>query len=394
MSAMLENFRNHGNGRQATRKATGRGRGDRPRKGPWPSGLYGPVAPTLSRLSPRVFFVLVTLPLLLLTVDASAQEPFYKGKTMTIIVGTKAGDVYDLYARAIAQYLPKHIPGNPNIIAQNVTGAGSLIAANHVYNLGKPDGLTIGAIFPALYFDQLSARPEVKFDWTKFNWLGSPVVSNHFMYMRSDTPYKTIDDVRNAKEPPKCGSTGTASTGYYMPKLVEELIGAKFNIITGYQAGGDVDLAAERGEIVCRSFTITAYFAREPFFTWRKKGFVHEIFQTGKKRDPRLPNVPNVYELMNTYKTSEAGRRLATVILAAGNVGRPYVTPPGVPADRLKLLRDAFTKTMNDPEFKAEAVKRKLELHPVSGEELEALAKEVIDTPPEVVARMQKLLGK
>ena len=326
--------------------------------------------------------------------DLKAQAPFYQGKTITIVVGTKAGDVYDLYARAIGQYMTKHIPGTPNIIAQNVAGAGSLIAANQVYNLAKPDGLTIGAIFPALYFDQLSSRPEVKFDWTKFNWIGSPVVSNHFMYMRSDTPYKTIEDVRNAKEPPKCGSTGTASTGYYMPKLVEELIGAKFNIITGYQAGGDVDLAVERGEIVCRSFTITAYFAREPFFTWRKKGFVHELFQTGKKRDARLQGVPTVYELMNRYKTPEAGRRLATVILAAGDVGRPYVTPPGVPADRIKILRDAFTKTMNDPEFKAETEKRQLELDPTSGEELEALAKEVIAQPPEIIERMKKVLGQ
>lgn len=323
-----------------------------------------------------------------------AQAPFYQGKTITMIVGTKAGDVYDLYARAIAQFMPKYIPGNPNIIAQNITGAGSLIAANHVYNVSKPDGLTLGAIFPALYFDQLTGRKEVKFDWTKFTWLGSPTVSNHFIYMRADTPYKTIDDVRNAKEAPKCGSTGTASTGYYMPKLFEETIGTKFNIVTGYQSGGDVDLAVERGEIVCRSFTITAYHAREPFHTWRKKGFVRELVQTGKKRDPRLPNVPTIYELMEKYRTPETGRRLATVILAAGDVGRPYVGPPGVPADRAKILRDAFMKTMNDPDFKGEAEKRKLELDPVSGEELEALAREVIAQPPDIIERMKKVLGQ
>jgi tripartite-type tricarboxylate transporter receptor subunit TctC len=348
------------------------------------------------RVMPLAFLILLTLQLFnpLTLQSVFAQTPFYQGKTIIIIVGTKAGDVYDLYARAIAQFIPKYIPGNPTIIAQNIAGAGSLIAANHVYNIGKPDGLTLGAIFPALYFDQLTGRQEVKFDWTKFNWIGSPVVSNHFIYMRADTPYRTIDDVRTAKEPPKCGSTGTASTGYYMPKLFEEIIGAKFNIITGYQAGGDIDLAVERGEVVCRSFTITAYFAREPFHTWRKKGFVRELFQTGKKRDPRLPNVPTIYELMDKYKTPESGRRLATVILAAGDVGRPYVTPPGVPADRVKILRDAFTKTMNDPGFKAEAEKRMLELDPVSGEELETLANEVIAQPPEIIERMKKVLGQ
>lgn len=323
-----------------------------------------------------------------------AQAPFYQGKTITIIVGTKAGDVYDLYARAIAQFMPKYIPGNPNFIVQNVAGAGSLIAANQVYNVAKPDGLTLGAIFPALYFDQLTGVKEVKFDWPKFAWIGSPVVSNHFMYIRASAPYRTIDDVRNAKEAPKCGSTGTASTAYYMPKLFEEVIGTKFDIVTGYQAGADIDLAVERGEVVCRAFTITAYFAREPFLTWRKMGFVRELFQTGKKRDARLPNVPTIYELMEKYKTPEAGRRLATVILAAGDVGRPYVAPAGVPAERVKILREAFMKTMNDPEFKAEAEKRKLELDPVTGEELEALAKEVIAQPPAIVERMKKVLGQ
>ena len=153
--------------------------------------------------------------------DINAQAPFYQGKTITIIVGTKAGDVYDLYARLLAEYLPKYIPGNPNIIIQNMAGAASLIAANHVYNLAKPDGLTLGAIYPALYFDQLLKRDEVKFDWTKFGWIGSTVRSNHLLYMRADTPYKSMEDVRNAATPPKCGATGTASTGYYLPKLFE-----------------------------------------------------------------------------------------------------------------------------------------------------------------------------
>jgi tripartite-type tricarboxylate transporter receptor subunit TctC len=322
------------------------------------------------------------------------QESFYKGKTITIIAGTKAGDVYDLYARLIAQYMPKYIPGNPNIIVQNVAGAGSLIAANQVYAVSKPDGLTLGAIFPALYFDQLIGRKEVQFDWTKFTWIGSPDKSNHLLYMRSDTPYKTIDDVRNAKEPPKCGATGTSSTGYYMPKLVEELTGAKFNIILGYQAGGDVDLAVEKGELQCRSFTIAAFFAREPFFTWRKTGFVRLLFQTGRKKDERLPDVPTIYELMDKYKTAEAGRRVATVILSAGDFGRPYVGPAGIPPDRVKILRAAFTKVLTDPAVIEEAKKRKLDIEPATGEELQGLAKEVITQPPAVVERVKQILGE
>lgn len=324
---------------------------------------------------------------------ANAQTPFYQGKTITIVVGTKAGDVYDLYPRMVALYMTKFIPGHPNIIIQNVPGAASLIAANQVYNLAKPDGLTLGAIYNALYFEQLVKRPEVKFDWNKFHFIGTTVTSNQLMYMRSDTPYKTFDDVRKASTPPKCGATGVTSTGYYLPKLVEEATGAKFNIVSGYQAGQDVDLAVERGEIQCRAFTITAYFAREPFISWRKRGFAHVLFQTGQKRDSRLKDAPTIYELMDKYKTTDAVRRLAKVVLASGEFGRPIVAPPGVPADRVKILRDAFNKSVNDPALLAEAEKRQLEMDPETGEELESLAKEVMSAPPDVVERMKKLLG-
>src|SRR3989338_9763909 len=169
--------------------------------------------------------------------SVEAQAPFYQGKTISIVVGNKAGDAYDLYARLLGQHMPKNIPGNPNIIVQNMPGAASLIAANYVYNVSKPDGLTVGAIYPALYFDQLIGRKEVKFDWTKFNWIGSPVTSNHFLYMRADAPYKTMADIHKASEPPKCGATGTTSTAYWVPKLLEEVIGTKFNIVMCYQAG-------------------------------------------------------------------------------------------------------------------------------------------------------------
>jgi len=322
-----------------------------------------------------------------------AQAPFYQGKTINIVVGTKAGDVYDLYPRLLAEIWTKYIPGNPNIIIQNVPGAASLIAANQVYNLGKTDGLTLGAIFPALYFDQLLKKPEVKYDWSKMPWIGSTVTSNHLMYVRADTPYKSVEDVRAAKTAPKCGSTGIASTGYYMPKLMEEVLGSKFDIVSGYQSGQDIDLAVERGELQCRAFTITAYHAREPFISWRKRNFTNVIIQTGAKRDPRLKDTPTIYELMDRYKTNDTGRKLAKVILAAGDFGRPIVASPGIPADRLKVLRDSFQKTLNDPAFLAEAEKRRLEIDPTWYDEMESLAKDVLATPPDVVARMKKLLG-
>ena len=338
--------------------------------------------------------ILATLVLLPWNTAGLAQTPYYAGKTITIVAGTKAGDVYDLYARMFAQFMPKYIPGHPNIIVQNMAGAGSMIAANFVYNVSNPDGLTIGAIFPALYFDQVVQRKEVKYDWSKFVWLGSPVTSNHLLYMRADSRFKTIHDVIKASPAPKCGATGTSSTAYYVPKLLDEVIGTNFEIVLGYQAGHDIDLAVDRNEVICRAFTLTAFFAREPFTTWRKKKFVNVLVQTGRKRDKRIPQVPTIYELMDQYKSSAADRNLATLVLAAGDFGRPYVMPPNTPPEHVKTIREAFEKTLNDEAVKADAAKKKLELDPSTADELEKLAKEVTSQAPDIVAKMKTLLAK
>jgi tripartite-type tricarboxylate transporter receptor subunit TctC len=338
----------------------------------------------------RVFPFLFVL---LWNYDLQAQTPFYQGKTIRLVAGTPAGSVYDTYARLMAQFMPKYIPGNPNIIVQNMPGVASMVAANYIYSIAKADGLTIGAIQPALYFDQLVGRKEVQFDWQKFSWLGNTTVSHHLLYIRADAPYKNIEDIRKSSVAPKCGSEGTASSAYYIPKLLEETLGAKFNVVTGYNAGTEVDLAVERGEVQCRAFTIAAFFAREPFHTWRKKGFVRVLIQTGKKRDANLPDVPSLHELMDQYRTTDSSRRLANVILAANEIGRPIIGTPGIPPERVKILRDAFTKAVNDQELVEEAKKKRLELDPVSGEDLQTLASEIVAQPPEVVERMKKLLG-
>jgi tripartite-type tricarboxylate transporter receptor subunit TctC len=269
-----------------------------------------------------------------------------------------------------------------------------MIAANHVYNVARPDGLTMASIGPSLYLDQVVGKKEVQFDWAKFGWVGSTENTPWLLYMNSSTPYKTIDDVRKAKEAPKCSATSTGTSGHFIPKLLEEAMGAKFTVVMGYQGGAEQDLAFERGEVVCRALSIPTFFAREPFTTWRKKGMVRILLQTGRKRDAKMPDVPTIHELMNEYKTPSSTRSLVTAILASGDLGRPFITPPAIPAERLKILRDAFRKTMGDPAFLADVKARKFEIDPDYGEELETLAKEIVSQPREIVERMKKLLSE
>jgi len=322
-----------------------------------------------------------------------AQTPFYNGKMITLVVGTSAGGLYDRYARLIAEHWSKHIPGNPTFVVQNMPGAGSLIAANHVYGVAKPDGLTIGSIVPAIYFNQLAGQKEVRFDYPKFNWIGSVDRSDNLIYTRSDTPFKTIHEVRRATQPPKCSATGTGTVGHYTPMLINETIGTKFELVLGYPGAPEMDLAVEKNETQCRALSVVSWFSGEPYQTWRTNGFAHVLIQTGKKRDERLPQIPALNELMDEFKTEDIGRRLATVVLASGEFGRPYLLPPGIPAERLKILREAFVKTMADPGFFGEAKRRNLEVKPSTGEELEKIAKEVMGQPPQVIERMKKLIG-
>ncbi len=342
----------------------------------------------------KLLAIIMLISLIGWSTSVFAQSGFYKGKTITVYAGTTAGALYDQWSRILAAHMGKHIPGKPDMIVQNMPGAGHKIAANYVYNKTKPDGLSlIGSIVPSLYFDQLIGRPEVQYDWSKFVWIGSPVQGESQMYMRADTPYKTIDDVRNAKEAPRCGAQGTSDSAYYLPKLFEETLATKFQLVQGYPGGPEIDLAVERGEIHCRAFTIEAFLSREPYHTWRKNGFVRNIIQTGRKRDAKLPETPTIWELMDRYKTAETSRRLASVILAAGALGRPMLGTPGTPPDRVKILRDAFNATIKDTEFLADLDKRKFDLDAVPGDELEKIVKDALNQTPETIARMKKLLG-
>ena len=338
--------------------------------------------------------VIAFLFFLLWSFEAQAQAPFYQGKTIRIVVGFSPGGSNDLWSRLTAQHMGRYVPGNPETMVQNMPGGGSMVAANYVYNLAKPDGLTLGNLAPALYFEQLMGRKEAQFDWSKFTWIGSPEQTEEVIYIRSDTPYKTIEDIRKAQEPPRCGAAGIGSVGHYFPKLLEEILDVKFNVVVGYPGAAEVHLAIEKGELHCRTGSISSFFDREPGRTWAKTGFVRALAQGGKKRDPRLPDVPTIYELMDRYRTPDAIRRLAKVLLSPGALGRPMVSTPGIPPERVKILREAYMKALNDPQLLADVKRRGWEASPVSGAELETIAKEVIAQPVEVIERMRGILGK
>jgi tripartite-type tricarboxylate transporter receptor subunit TctC len=340
----------------------------------------------------RIAGVSVLLALVFITpAGLQAQQNFYQGKTITIVVGTVPGGLYDLWGRLFGRIMGKHIPGNPSMVVQNMPGGGSMVAANYLYGVAKPDGLTVGMFQTHMYLQQMVKRPEVKFDVRKFGWLGSQERGTMMLYVRGDAPFKSIEEIINAPEPPKCGATGLSDQTTLFTRLLEETIGARFTRVIGYKGGSEVDLAMERGEIVCRATRITVHFSREPFLSWDKKGFDRHLVQAGKKRDKRLADIPTVFELMDQHKTTEVGRRFAQVLLAGDELGRPMVAPPGVPAERLKMLREAYAKALKDPELLNEVRRSRLDMEPITAQELETLYKDLMDQPPAVVELVRKL---
>jgi tripartite-type tricarboxylate transporter receptor subunit TctC len=323
----------------------------------------------------------------------SQTEPFYKNKTVTIVVGYSTGGTMDGWARLLAQHLGKYIPGNPNVVVQNMPGGGSMVSANHVFKVAKPDGLTLGLFGPGLFFAQLIGQKEVQFEWQKFSWIGSPELTDESLYIRADTPFKSFEDIRKVPGQVRCGAGNRGSSSYYIPKIAQEITGVTFNMVTGYPGTADANLALEKGEIHCRATSVGSVFGAEPGRTWIKTGFILVLVHTATKRDPRMPDVPTVYDLMDRYKSPEATRRLVKTVVSPGNMGRPFAAPPGVPPDRIKILREGFTKAMSDPDLLSDAKKRNWDPDHQKGEDLDALAREVTKQPPDVIERLKTLLG-
>jgi tripartite-type tricarboxylate transporter receptor subunit TctC len=321
-------------------------------------------------------------------VAARAQSPadFYKGRTVTIILSSAAGGGYDALARTLAQHLGKHIPGNPTFVVKNMPGAGGIIAANFLYTVAPKDGLTIGGLQNNVPFEPLFGTKEANFDPTKFNWLGTPSRETAILTVSGTTP---VDNWQQAKTTElTMGSSGNNSTPSFYGRLLNEVLGLKLKIIVGYESQTHAFLAMERDEINgYPSVFYSSLMATKP--TWLKEGKVKLLVQMGDEKEPEIANVPFLSDLI----TKDEDKRLAEAAFAPLSAGRPYLMPPGVPADRVAAMRKAFTETFNDPEFVAEGNKRGLGINaPRDGQALQELVDRVYkNTPPALVDRLKKL---
>lgn len=317
-----------------------------------------------------------------------AQDSFYKGKTVRIVVGTSPGGGYDTYTRTIARHLGKHIPGNPAMLVENMPGAGFLIGANYIYKVAKPDGLTIGHFIGGLFMQQfLHSRPGIEFESLKFEFIGAPGQDNYMCGLSSKVGITSAAQWFASKTPFTLGGVGPGSGTDDLPKVLIAVAGLPARIVTGYKGTADVRLAFHAGEVqgVCNAWESSKA-------TWRKELDSHEIIillQMIGKRHPDLPNVPLAIEFA---KTDEARKLIRAAVHTFGPTSRPYVLPPGTPKERLETLRIAFMETMKDPEFLAEAKKAKLDINPLDGTELEANVREVFSLDPTLVPKLREIL--
>jgi tripartite-type tricarboxylate transporter receptor subunit TctC len=327
------------------------------------------------------------------SVQAQNSRPFYEGKTMQILVAAGPGATTDISARLVARYIGKHVPGNPNMLVQNVPGAGGVVAANQVYNLTKPDGLTFLAVTRSNYLDQMVAKPEVKFDFRKFSWVGSFNKAPMMVACRSDTPYKSIAAMRAAKTPPRFGQAGTGSISFVFANLVSKVFDVKIKNVLGYGSGREIDLGMERGEADCRA-TSDITVIRAPWNRWVKENWVTFVVQQGPEKSRLLPPVPTVAELAPPEGAPFVS--LMNVMLAYTEFDRPYAAPPGVPKERLQVLREGFERMLKDPEFVAEA-KKQLDWDGqtyLTGEQMRQKIEATVTQPPDVIKRIKEVLAE
>ena len=306
------------------------------------------------------------------------------GKTVKLIIGFGAGGGYDLWGRTVARHIGKHLPGNPTVVPQNMPGAGSYVAASHIYGAAPKDGTVFAIIARDAALGPLSNAPGARFDATKMSWLGSPTREHNVCIANATAKVKDVKQLRDTQL--ILGDTGPGTGTRSYPNVLNDLFGFKFKLVSGFRSSADVFLAMERGEVdgICES--LDSVMQRKP--DWIPKQDRQRAAAGRRRSPPLLKGVPNVLELAS----NDEERKTLEFLYAGQDIGRPFVAPPDLPPDRLKMLRDAFDATMKDPEFVADVKRNKFELEPEDGEQLTALINKIYATPKPIIERVSKLI--
>ena len=329
-------------------------------------------------MATRGFLALIAA--LAVSIPAWGQANFYEGKTITVVIGASGGSL-ELAARIVARHLGKHIPGNPSVVVQNMTGAAHLVATNHVYNVAKPDGLTLLAANPNVGIAQLTKVDAARFDLRRFQWLGSSGADGVALSIRADLPYKSWEELKKADRELVVGTTGPGSNAHDFPLLLKEFAGAKFKLVSGYPANADILLAVERKEVdVWAAFATTIKLAAD-------RGAVRPIVR-GRVAIPGFEQLPVDEELA----TSAVGKAIMGIRAAPLAIGRAFAAPPATPADRVKLLREALARAVKDQELLAEAQKAKIEIGHIAPEQVLKMFQGLLEQTPEVQKEMVKYI--
>jgi tripartite-type tricarboxylate transporter receptor subunit TctC len=322
----------------------------------------------------------------------AAAEEFFAGKRIQMVVGWEVGGGYDVYARLLARHIGRHIPGNPAIVPQNMPGAGSRLAANWLYNIAPKDGTAIATIGQGTPLDQAMNEPSVRYDSAKFNWIGNPIMDNLVTAVTQRSGVETLDDLKR-KGGLYCGDVGAGPTSTF-PEILNQLLGTKNKIIPGFPGVNSVHLAMDRGEVDCIGGTTWSSMkaTRGQKLRNRELGI---LLQWGTLKDPEISDymrrdIPLILDIAQ----NDLDRQALSFIVASATIGRPFAAPPGLPEERVQLLRRAFDATMTDAEFLAEAARASMDIKPMTGEDLQQLATEVAQAPPEGLTRARELIGR
>jgi len=317
----------------------------------------------------------------LLGAPRAGAEDFYKGKSVTFVIGTAAGGGYDTYSRLIAAHIGRHLPGQPAVVPQNMPGAAMIRATNYLYNQAPRDGTVIGMIDQAMYLNQIMGLPQLRADVTKFTWIGRILSNSAILYAWHTSPVKVIEDAYHHEL--ILPVTGVASRMNWL--VLDNLLGMKLKLINGYQGTSDSRLAIERGEVDGLSQPWSVL--KNESAAWLREGKIHLLLQTGADKHPELPEVPRMIDLAH----NDGERAILQLFASPSTVGRSVMAPPGLPAERVRELRQAFMDSLSDPALLADLQKAKLELDPLPGEALQAAIVGTGVLPPELVAKARSI---